>query len=535
MYQPGTNKYYTDADDVGTRWAHDASFVGVLPGKQRKCQDLGCGIFFLLCLAGMACMTVFWRSHMDEGVLELEASMNVSDYAHDLEVLQSQKWVLASGVGATAILAFLWIELLKYCTKPLVYGSFFLAVAAMVGVGAVLILGVNNSEIQIHATHATTIAGYVCIACGVLLGAVVCCFRRRISFSCEMIGHAAKGVQSNKGLFLVCTPLFFCLNTAFCYWTVMTLWAFNAQVKDVDCSTMAVGGANECYAMGCAWDATASTCSGDGKTLDTTVRWFMLYVLFMFLWGGFFLAGMAKVVISGTIAMWYFAKDKASTSAFNFGTMLKYALCYHTGSVAKGSFILAVVKFAELMVSAARKDTDNALARFLLCLVECFLRCLENLLRWLTKYAYIYVAMHGQPFMEASKSSRRLFMRSRFCSLFTTDVIANLICNIGMFACVGLVTFGCALYMHSHGTDTYSVTALVLLVLFSCATFWTVGQVVETASSTVMVCFMEDEERHGAMKTFSGGETYYAIQKSAQEHAREDLARNTQGNYGTIH
>ena len=46
------------------------------------------------------------------------------------------------------------------------------------------------------------------------------------------------------------------------------------------------------------------------------------------------------------------------------------------------------------MVESARNDSDvEGCAAFLLCLVECLLRCLEDMLEYFNKYAYIYVGM----------------------------------------------------------------------------------------------------------------------------------------------
>ena len=45
------------------------------------------------------------------------------------------------------------------------------------------------------------------------------------------------------------------------------------------------------------------------------------------------------------------------------------------------------------MVENARSDNDNGGSAFLLCILDCLLRCLEDMLEYFNKFAYIYVGM----------------------------------------------------------------------------------------------------------------------------------------------
>ena len=57
---------------------------------------------------------------------------------------------------------------------------------------------------------------------------------------------------------------------------------------------------------------------------------------------------------------------------------------------------MAIIQTLRALVESARADNNEergAGAAFLLCIVDCLLRCLEDLLEYFNKFAYIYVGM----------------------------------------------------------------------------------------------------------------------------------------------
>ena len=57
---------------------------------------------------------------------------------------------------------------------------------------------------------------------------------------------------------------------------------------------------------------------------------------------------------------------------------------------------MAIIQTLRALVESAKSDSDEERGiggAFLLCIVDCLLRCLEDLLEYFNKFAYIYVGM----------------------------------------------------------------------------------------------------------------------------------------------
>ena len=84
------------------------------------------------------------------------------------------------------------------------------------------------------------------------------------------------------------------------------------------------------------------------------------------------------------------------------------AIRYHFGSLAFGSLILAIVQFLELMVEAFKKQAeatggDNKCVQCLTNFLRCCLACVERIVEFINKTAYIQIAIRGKSFCYAAK------------------------------------------------------------------------------------------------------------------------------------
>ena len=86
--------------------------------------------------------------------------------------------------------------------------------------------------------------------------------------------------------------------------------------------------------------------------------WIRLYHLFGFLWLANFIIACQHMVIAGAVAGWYFTRDKSQLSlpiASSF-----WRLCrYHLGSVAFGSFIIALVQLIRFIMKYVEKKLSK--------------------------------------------------------------------------------------------------------------------------------------------------------------------------------
>lgn len=84
------------------------------------------------------------------------------------------------------------------------------------------------------------------------------------------------------------------------------------------------------------------------------------------------------------------------------------AFRYHFGSLAFGSFILALVRFLMYMVEVFKKQAessgaDNKCLECVTSCLQCCLACIERIVEFLNKTAYIQIAIRGKNFCGAAK------------------------------------------------------------------------------------------------------------------------------------
>ena len=93
------------------------------------------------------------------------------------------------------------------------------------------------------------------------------------------------------------------------------------------------------------------------------------------------------VTTAGTVATWWFVPDEASSCwSLAIGESLTRALTYSFGSICFGSFLVAFVQALRALEHYAR---DNDELSMLVCLIQCVLGCIESILEYLNKWAYM--------------------------------------------------------------------------------------------------------------------------------------------------
>lgn len=79
----------------------------------------------------------------------------------------------------------------------------------------------------------------------------------------------------------------------------------------------------------------------------------------------------------------------------------KWAAWYHCGSIAFGSFIIALVTFIRVVFEYLNKkyeamgNKDNMVYKAVSCCMRCVLWCLDKYVKFITKNAYIQIALHS--------------------------------------------------------------------------------------------------------------------------------------------
>mmetsp|Transcript_1973 Transcript_1973/g.4265 ORF Transcript_1973/g.4265 Transcript_1973/m.4265 type:complete len:507 (-) Transcript_1973:555-2075(-) len=286
----------------------------------------------------------------------------------------------------------------------------------------------------------------------------------RIPFASANLVTATTAVKSNSGLF----------GLAYCFLAVSLIWTV-------------------------CWGVTAtgtymvtSNCDNDGNCENSNG----VYVFLLFLsyyWTQEVLKNVIHVTVAGTIGTWWFDPYQASSCCSkavrdSFGRASSYSF----GSICFGSLVVAIIRALRLMVEMMRGDDDN----ILVCILDCLLGCIESIVEYFNKWAYVYVGLYGYSFLEAGKNVLTLFESRGWTTIITDDLVekALFLMNFGVGVLTGIIGF----IVQKVSQDMYGVfgennglAGFIMGFVIGMALSSIVMSTIESAVNTVIVCYAE--------------------------------------------
>uniref|UniRef100_A0A673IZS9 Choline transporter-like protein n=1 Tax=Sinocyclocheilus rhinocerous TaxID=307959 RepID=A0A673IZS9_9TELE len=182
------------------------------------------------------------------------------------------------------------------------------------------------------------------------------------------------------------------------------------------------------------------------------------------------------------------------------------ALRYHTGSLAFGSLILAIVQVIRVILEyldQKLKGAQNKCAKFLLSCLKCCFWCLEKCIKFLNRNAYIMVAIYGKNFCTSAKDAFFLLMRN-IVRVAVLDKVTDFLLFLGKLLVVGIVGI-CSFFFFTGKIKIVEDAAPslnyywvpILTVVFG-AYLIAHGffSVYAMCVDTLFLCFLEDLERN---------------------------------------
>lgn len=139
---------------------------------------------------------------------------------------------------------------------------------------------------------------------------------------------------------------------------------------------------------------------------DSLLR--LYYFIFGTLWSNALIQAIGIFTVASAVCMWYYNHGANSELDSPVTRSLKMAFRYHFGSLAFGSFILAVVQFLQMLVEVAKKQAENTGAdqnkcfEYAINCLRCCLACVERIVQFINESAYIQIALRGKNFCMAA-------------------------------------------------------------------------------------------------------------------------------------
>ncbi|KAE9416015.1 hypothetical protein Angca_004531, partial [Angiostrongylus cantonensis] len=438
----------------------------------------------------------------------------ITKVIHDL--LKSW-WQILALIGGAGVLAFLWTVILRILGGFMIWTSIFCIIGVlgtgcgfswykwltMVKAGAIDDYSFQPLFSLYFEMPTTWFAVAFILSIALLILSVVLIFiRKRISIAVALIEESSRAIGHMMSTLIF--PLFpFALHLlVIILWGTIAIWLASSGVKD--CRTNNSSNTT----CDCSTTPTDPKCTFFGLVKEEkTIFWLQLYNLFIFFWMTCFVSSLGNISLAGAFASYYWAKNKPQdVPSFPVLRALGRAIRHHLGSLAFGSLIIAATKFIRALLDYLDKKlstTNNQVFKVVLSTLKCCFWCMEVFLKFLTKNAFIMMAIYGKSFFVSAKESFLLLARN--C---VRAAVVNQVAGFLLFLGKALITLGMGVvaFFYFSGqwvvngiprVDLYYYFVPIILVLigsyFVTDLFF---DVYEMAVDTTFICFLEDSEQN---------------------------------------
>lgn len=337
-----------------------------------------------------------------------------------------------------------------------------------------------NSEEEVE--NYLSIAIVVTIAAVIIL-LVLLVLRKRIKLVVQLFKEAGKAVQSMP--FILFQPLW----TLLALFIVAVIWVY-----------------------GLLWIESAGYPKENEHGFvtyekDDFLFWMRVYNLFGFLWLAQFCIACQHMVIAGAISGWYFAMDKSKLH-FPIAQSFWRLVRYHLGSVAFGSFIIALIQLIRIIMRQVEKKFRSRTGPagqacgILFKVCQCCLWCFEKCMKFLNRNAYIEVAIYGYNFCRAAQKAFTL-LTSNILRVAAINSVGTFVLFLGKVAVVVSTVFIGLEIMQTqqdHEKAKHVWAPVILAAIFAYAIIDCFIGVYGMAIDTIFLCFCEDSERNDGIE-----------------------------------
>ncbi|PVD22195.1 hypothetical protein C0Q70_18000 [Pomacea canaliculata] len=229
-----------------------------------------------------------------------------------------------------------------------------------------------------------------------------------------------------------------------------------------------------------------------------------LYMLFMFFWLMNFVVAFGQMTLAGAFATFYWSRKEMPPHPL----LSSFCRClrYHLGSLAFGSLIIASIQLIRSILEymdRKLKSSENSVAKFILKCLKCCFWCLEKILKFINKNAYIMIAIYGRSFCTATKDAFMLIMRN-VLRTYVLDKVSDFIMFISKLMVTGGVAIGAYYwfenripFLENFIPDLhFRLLPVIILVLGTYLVTSCFFNVYDMAVDTLFLCFLEDLERN---------------------------------------
>lgn len=425
--------------------------------EARRAKDVVFGVAYLGLFLIVGGIAVYSYSASPNGLANLSKCANSSSVVNGEEgdgeepnadhlvsdLVGSADYLIIPLVGSI-LLGFLWMALLRYAAKPVVYATLLLKGFILIGVGAYLYSTTSSASCTLTSGDCgLAYTPLILIGVGVLYFAMIFCMRNKIQMTAHLIEQSVAVVTAHPGLFLASAGLLIVKIVVLCFCAGAYVLVF--------AKTVVVG--------------TGANCSVQVSAADEVM--FGVITVFLY-WSIQLWMCMRFYVVSLTTGVWYYQNESLaaqegegslthakSVTAAPVCTGLRLAFTKSFGSIAFASLIIAICEWLRRL--ARRQQRDGGIIG---CLVACCINCILAYLEFLTRFALTFHALTGDDFCTSGKTFLGHCRRHGWTAIMV-DYLAAMTLQFGAVILGLLITAGTVFLLdnshHVHTDDKETV------------------------------------------------------------------------------
>ncbi|XP_060578387.1 choline transporter-like protein 1 isoform X1 [Ruditapes philippinarum] len=324
-------------------------------------------------------------------------------------------------------------------------------------------------DVEINSERAFLIYSIIATVLTVILLLVILVMRKRISLVVALFHEAGACMAAMPCLLLQPVWTFLILMGFFMYWVIVLAFLSTAEKPSMNADGYVTYKEHE------------------------TVSYMWWYHLVGLIWTSEFIIACQQLVICGSVATWYFARDKDNLGCPIMDS-IKLLVFHHLGSVAFGALIITAVKLPRMILMYLHKkfkDAENKCAEYCMKCCICCLWCLEKCLKYLNQNAYTIVAIEGTNFCKSAVKSFTTLVTNalRVAAINSVGDFILFLGKIGVMAATAAVGL---LWFKSRSDLHYYAVPVLLVCVFSYLIASSFLSTYEMVIDAMLLCFCHD-------------------------------------------
>ncbi|XP_030595722.1 choline transporter-like protein 1 isoform X1 [Archocentrus centrarchus] len=211
-------------------------------------------------------------------------------------------------------------------------------------------------------------------------------------------------------------------------------------------------------------------------------------------WISEFILACQQMTVAGAVVTYYFTRDKNRLPVTPILSSVLRLVRYHLGTVAKGSFIITLVKIPRLILMYIHnqlKGKENACARCMLKTCICCLWCLEKCLNYLNQNAYAATAINSTSFCTSARDAFVILVENAL-RVATINAIGDFVLFLGKILIVTTTAFAGVLLLNYQRDYAEWLLPLIIVCLFSFLVAHCFLSIFEIVVDVLFLCFAID-------------------------------------------